>query len=68
MFNIFGGTVKLKPLHKTDFYDHLVITRKIRNNFIKRPTDSTTGTTSGQTDTTSGQTSTTSDRRVLRME
>ena len=27
---------------------------------IKRPTDSTTGTTSGQTDTTSGQTSTTS--------
>ena len=29
---------------------------------IKRPTDSTTSTTSGQTDTTSGQTSTTSGR------
>ena len=29
---------------------------------IKRPIDSTTGTTSGQTDTTSGQTSTTSEQ------
>ena len=41
---------------------------------IKRPTDSTTSTTSGQTSTTSGQTSTTSGkksttsgRRVLRV-
>ena len=31
-----------------------------KRSVIKRPTDSTTGTTSGQTDTTSGQTNTTS--------
>ena len=40
---------KLEPL----FY-------KVAGSVIKRPTDSTTGTMSGQTDTTSGQTSTTS--------
>ena len=31
----------------------------LHGSVIKRPTDSTTSTTSGQTDTTSGQTSTT---------
>ena len=57
------------------------ILRSVRS-VIKRPTDSATGTTSGQADTTSGQTSTASgqtsttngqtykriDRRVLRVE
>ena len=35
---------------------------------IKRPTDSTTGTTIGQTDTTSRQTDTTSGQGVLRVD
>ena len=48
--NLFNSLIELKALLNNLFFLSVV----------KRPTDSTTSTTSGQTDTTSGQTSTTS--------
>ena len=40
----------------------------LHGSIIKRPTDNTTSTTSGQTDTTSGQTSTTSEHHSSQRE
>ena len=51
--NLFNSLIELKALLNNLFFLSVV----------KRPTDSTTSTTSGQTDTTSGQTSTTSEQR-----
>ena len=51
--------LKLYVLQKSFICGSLTPTLKSSRSVIKRPTDSTTGTTSGQTDTTRGRTSTT---------
>ena len=50
--------LKLYVLQKAFVCESHTPTLKSSRSVIKRPTDSTTGTTSGQTDTTSGRTST----------